>query len=228
MKAGNVIVGGGREAKLPVFGLAKFVGEVNEVLFEQPASVPVAMEVGNGTNGAAVSRRGTERGRDIDPEKTQELRLGSSTVQVTATSDLTQHGVLIGTPAYVGPEIWRGEPATFRSDVYSVGALLYQLYAGHPPHRARGMDALKAAVLEKDPKPLPTASDMDRQLTAIIHRCLSRDPAARFASAAELRDAFAAAPPEKRAITLPQATPYRGLQAFQAGHRALFFRHPAE
>ena len=228
IKPGNVILADGREAKLLDFGLAKFVGEVNEDLFEQPASVPVAMEVGNGTNGAPVSRRGTERGRDIDPEKTQELRLDSSTVQVTATTDLTQHGVLIGTPAYVGPEIWRGEPATFRSDVYSVGALLYQLYAGHPPHRARGMDALKAAVLEKDPKPLPTASDMDRQLTAIIHRCLSRDPAARFASAAELRDALEAATPEKRAITLPEGNPYRGLQAFEADHRALFFGRRAE
>src|SRR5260370_7987254 len=118
MKAGNVIVGGGREAKLPVFGLAKFVGEVNEVLFEQPASVPVAMEVGNGTNGAPVSRRGTERGRDIDPEKTQELRLDSSTVQVTPTTDLTPHGRLIRTPSSPGPEIWRAEPPTFPPDAH--------------------------------------------------------------------------------------------------------------
>ena len=224
IKPGNVILAEGREAKLLDFGLAKFVGESNEDFLEPTNAVAVAMSVGKTAKAAATSSRSKVGSlREADPEKTQELRYGASTAHENATSDLTQSGVLIGTPAYVAPEIWEGEQATYRSDVYSVGAVLYQLYAGHPPHRVRGMEALRASVLEKEAKPLPAATDMDRQLTTIIHRCLSRDPTARFATATELRDALEAATPEKRAITLPEGNPYRGLQAFEADHRALFF-----
>src|SRR5260370_789910 len=85
IKPGNVILADGREAKLLDFGLAKFVGEVNEDLIEQPASMAVGMGPGNGSNGAAGSRRSTERGRDIDPEKTREVPRASTTGQVRRT-----------------------------------------------------------------------------------------------------------------------------------------------
>src|SRR5262244_392667 len=102
IKPGNVILADGREAKLLDFGLAKFIGESNEDFLEQSGAVAVAMAVANSAKAAASSsRRKAGSLREADPEQTQELRFGNSPAEENATSDLTQSGVLIGTPAYV-------------------------------------------------------------------------------------------------------------------------------
>ncbi len=133
-------------------------------------------------------------------------------------------GAFVGTPAYVAPEIWRGEAATFRSDVYSLGALLYHLCSGRPPHEGRTLRALGDAVLGSDAPPLAT----DPALAAVVRRCLSKDPSYRYASGEELRDALEGLTPERRACALPDGNPYRGLLAFEAEHRSLFFGRDAE
>src|SRR5262249_20128269 len=143
-------------------------------------------------------------------------------------ADQTHHGTVLGTPGYMAPEIWRGEPSSFRSDVYSLGALLYFLCAGRPPHQGKDLLEFRAAALEQEFKPLGTVSDVDPRIAAIIHRCLSRDPKLRFASGEEVRDALEALLPEQPGRVLPEGNPYRGLLAFQAEHRALFFGRDAE
>lgn len=104
---------------------------------------------------------------------------------------LTSTGASVGTPLYMAPEIWRGEPATPRSDVYSVGALLYELCSGRPPHVADTTSALRDLVLAGDVAPLAAqASGVDGRLAAVVDRCLRRDPMQRFASGAELHAAL--------------------------------------
>lgn len=133
-------------------------------------------------------------------------------------ADATQGGAWLGTPAYMAPEIWRGEPATFRSDVYSLGALLYQLRTGRPPHQAESMDALRRAVLEQKAPKLSPEGALERAL----HRALAKEPSERLSSAEALCDALEAED-RPRALAPPDGNPYRGLHAFEAEHRAVFF-----
>ncbi len=99
----------------------------------------------------------------------------------------TANGTIVGTPLYMAPEAWRGEPASAATDVYSLGALLYELCSGKPPNDFFALEDIQAAATQTDVPPLcERASQVDTQFAAIIDRCLRRDPAARFASAQEL------------------------------------------
>ena len=94
----------------------------------------------------------------------------------------------MGTPLYMAPELWDGERATFRSDVYALGALLYLLCAGRPPHTGATTAEVRESARGHDAQPLAQAApSVDPRLAAIIDRCLRRDPAARLGSARATR-----------------------------------------
>jgi hypothetical protein len=136
---------------------------------------------------------------------------------------------LLGTPHYMAPELWRAEPASRRSDVYALGVLLYILCSGRPPTEAASPVELATRVQEQEPRPLlERAPRVDPRLASIIDRCLRRDPFARFSSADDLRSALEQLTPMGRELAIPEGNPYRGLQAFEAQHRALFFGRSAE
>src|SRR5262249_14335643 len=86
-----------------------------------------------------------------------------------------------GTPLYMPPEIWRGEPATPRSDVYALGVVLYELCAGAPPYGRLEAPELLLSLTKDEAPPLRMASPgVDARLAAIVDRCLRRDPERRF------------------------------------------------
>ena len=131
---------------------------------------------------------------------------------------------VVGTPIYMAPEVWRGELATRRSDLYSLGILLYELLAGTAPHRELGANQLATAVQLYDvPRLAGMAPEVEPALAAIVDRLVERDPAARFASADALLVALedSAAPPAIDGA--PGDNPYRGLAAFEPAHAAVFF-----
>lgn len=132
-----------------------------------------------------------------------------------------------GTPLYMAPELWRGEPATRRTDLYAFGIMLYELLAGTAPHRGIAMadlgDAIQFRVV---PNLHEAARDTAPALAAIVDRLIERDPAARFASADELVLALEECDAPKP--VLPDGNPYRGLAAFEATHGALFFGRRGE
>jgi formylglycine-generating enzyme required for sulfatase activity len=134
-----------------------------------------------------------------------------------------------GTPDYMAPEIWRGEPPTRRSDLYSLGALLYALCAAKPPHAQVPEAELSDTVQRRDITPLATAvPTVEPRFAAVIDRCLRRDPAERPASADELRDALEQIARAASGASVPGGNPYRGLRPFDAEHRALFFGRSLE
>lgn len=135
---------------------------------------------------------------------------------------------LAGTPTYMAPEALRGEAATVRSDIYSLGAVLYELAAGKAPRDTLPPDADDATWTAGVPEPLSrTAPDIDPRLAAVILRCLSESPDERFPSADALADALVlllAGPPS----AAPEGNPYRGLASFEAAHRGMFFGRATE
>ena len=104
---------------------------------------------------------------------------------------MTETGLSLGTPHYMSPEQATAErEVDTRSDVYSLGAVLYEMLAGHPPHAGSSLQAVLAAVLTKPPTPVEEERpSVSPGLAAVVRRALERLPADRFQAAGELVEA---------------------------------------
>jgi WD40 repeat protein/tRNA A-37 threonylcarbamoyl transferase component Bud32 len=108
--------------------------------------------------------------------------------RIQADSKLTQSGVIVGTPSYMSPEQARSEKVlTTAVDVYSLGAILYELLAGQPPfHAPTPMDIL-LRVLDQEPiAPRKLNPKLDYDLETTCLKAMAKEPARRYATAAEL------------------------------------------
>ena len=104
---------------------------------------------------------------------------------------LTRHGQVAGTAKAMAPEQIRGAQADVRSDIYSLGIVLYTLLAGRPPFVGQGDHALMLAQLEQVPPPLHSwVGNVPPKLEAAVMRALEKDPAARFQSVAAFAQAI--------------------------------------
>jgi eukaryotic-like serine/threonine-protein kinase len=132
-----------------------------------------------------------------------------------------------GTPLYTAPELWRGEPATPRSDLYSLGILIYELVAGVAPHRGIPMAELGDVIQNRDvPRLGNVVAGVDPAFAAIVDRLIDRDAAARFPSADALLAALEDSVTSK--LDAPDGNPYRGLAAFDSAQGSLFFGRRTE
>lgn len=114
----------------------------------------------------------------------------------SAGTQLTTEGMIIGTPQYMSPEQAAGEALDGRSDIYSLGIVLYQMLAGAPPFDGDSSAAILAKQLTATPAPIRhLRSDVSAALAAVIERMLTKDPAERFQRAAAVSRALVEALP---------------------------------
>ena len=113
--------------------------------------------------------------------------------EMTLTMAATRTGVIMGTVSYMSPEQAQGRPVTPRSDVFSFGAVLYEMLAGRRPFSADSDIGLLTAILRDPPPPLRNVRpDIPVDVAAVVDRCLAKDANARYANAGELHAALTA------------------------------------
>ena len=112
--------------------------------------------------------------------------------QGTVESQVTSSGTIVGTPYYMSPEQIQGQELDGRSDVYALGAIMYECVVGKPPFEAPNPVGVLSKHLSEEPLPPSTRSPLSVPAEAdqIIMRCLEKDPARRYQSADDLRRAL--------------------------------------
>ena len=119
----------------------------------------------------------------------------------------TQAGTVLGTASYLAPEQAAGEPVTLRADLYSLGAVVYELLTGQPPRKIESLAQL-AAVHSGPIRPVrELAPEVPEDLEAAVMRCLARNPDYRQATAAELGASLRAEPTALTVRTEPETMP---------------------
>lgn len=102
--------------------------------------------------------------------------------------DITGEGRIVGTVAYMSPEQAEGRTVDERSDVFSLGVLLYEMASGERPFKGDTSLSVLSAILREAPKPLAEVNPaLPRELSRYVRRCLAKDPDDRYQSATDLR-----------------------------------------
>jgi Tol biopolymer transport system component len=110
----------------------------------------------------------------------------------TAPSTLTQTGMVVGTIQYMAPEQVEGKPADARSDLFALGALVYEMTTGRKAFEGTSSASVMAASLSSTPAPMTSQQPVTPPaLERVVRKCLAKDPARRWQTAADLRDELA-------------------------------------
>ncbi|HVS29876.1 MAG TPA: protein kinase, partial [Thermoanaerobaculia bacterium] len=135
----------------------------------------------------------------------------------TMAESLTAHGTVVGTTLYMSPEQIEGKPLDHRTDIFSLGIVLYEMLTGARPFEGSSVAAVTASILKSDPRPLPVSLAVPAALQHVIATALEKDPERRWQTAhdlalqlrwingarsSELAAATATAPRRKRAAWL--------------------------
>jgi len=157
-------------------------------------ALDVARQVARGLD--AAHRRGIIH-RDLKPEniligddgvvRILDFGIARTIADEPGRQRLTASGVMVGTPGYMAPEQLDGAAGDVRSDLFALGTVLYELVSGANPFQGKTASSTAARIMTHDPPRLSSLNPLfPPALDAIVSRCLEKDPADRFASAAEV------------------------------------------
>src|SRR5262249_37642477 len=135
--------------------------------------------------------------RDIKPENILLNRKGEVKVADFGLSrvhadnqpplNLTQSGVVMGTPLYMSPEQVQGRPVAARTDIYSLGVTCYHMFAGQPPYTGSNPFDVAMKHVQGEPAPLATIRpDLPPELCAVVHKMMARAPEDRYQTGKDL------------------------------------------
>jgi serine/threonine protein kinase/tetratricopeptide (TPR) repeat protein len=165
-----------------------------------------------------VSEDGRLKVLDFGLAKRPEAQAGGLPDETTLSS-LTRQGVILGTVPYMSPEQIEAKPVDSRSDVFSLGVLLYEMATGQRPFAGGTSPALMSSILKDSPPPVTELRpELPGRLGNVVGRCLEKHPAERFSTARAVHEALVAIHSEwdgsKRAPVMdPHETPTRVLSA---------------
>src|SRR5207244_2448093 len=137
---------------------------------------------------------------------------GTSQTEVPTRKVNTDPGTVMGTMGYMSPEQLKGQPADHRSDIFSFGAILYEMLSGNRAFGGDSMAETMSAILREDPPDLSqTNKTVSPALERVVRHCLEKNPAERFHSARDL--AFAIESLSGSAVSSGQTTSIEALTA---------------
>lgn len=192
-------------------------GEVTVLRRRYPQGIPrevlltVALDAAEGL--AALHAVGMCH-RDVKPanllfDAEGRIRLADFGLVASDSDEQLSGGTVVGTPDYMAPELFRGAGPSPQADLYSLGATLYHLACGHPPHDAEDLKELARQVVnEPFPDPCVRAPWLDRDVGDLIRRLGAKDGGERYTSARALI--------EDLERLLRHSQPLHGLQAARA------------
>ncbi len=141
---------------------------------------------------------------------------------------LLESGGIKGTPQYMAPEQWRGEPTSPVTDSWAIGCVLFELLADQCPFEASGLGDLYAVVTGPTPAPrVDELTEVPQGLADLIAACLCKDPVGRPESA-QIRERLQGLLPGRGRRLAEDTSPYRGLLPFTERHASLFFGRERE
>ncbi len=115
-------------------------------------------------------------------------RTGKDATQLP-TASVTQEGKILGTVAYMSPEQAEGKPVDHRSDIFSLGILLYEMATGRRPFRGDTSMSILSSIIKEEPQSVTAINQgLPRHLGRVIGRCLAKDPDLRYQSTQDLRN----------------------------------------
>ncbi len=164
-----------------------------------PATFPVRERIRVVAEVAEALAHAHERGvlhRDIKPANILLTHALSAKVTdfgigklLTGDTELTSTGQMVGSPAYMSPEQIKGDKLDARTDIFSLGVVLYQALTLRKPFPADTLTTLVYQILHEEPAdPAALAKDLPEGLGEIVRRCLAKDRGSRYADAAELAE----------------------------------------
>ncbi len=135
------------------------------------------------------SKSGTVKINEPLPQDVEPILTDFGLVRLLDSTTQTSTGSVSGTPAYMSPEQARGDKVDKKTDIYSLGVVLYEMLAGAVPFDAESSFGVLMKHLNEPPPPIPNISS---DLQTVIDRALAKDPAHRYNSAKEMVDEFIA------------------------------------
>ncbi|MEM9489871.1 MAG: serine/threonine-protein kinase, partial [Myxococcota bacterium] len=187
IKPANIIIGDFGETVVVDWGLARD-DKWSVPLPECRDAYGAEKMTGSDSGSAPLPRSGTTAvGPAQSISGSADTVADSSIWQISGNYSVS--GRVVGTPAYMAPEQARGSHVDRRADVYSLGALLYELLAGQPPYPGRSLQVVLGRVLAGPPTPLAERDrDIPSDLITIVEKAMARNPRERYATAKELAE----------------------------------------